>query len=123
MKPTVYLDATIPSFYYEDRPGTVLQAWREITMEFWERARDYYELYVSDETLRELLDTGYPEAKRQKCLALVAGLPRLAVTPEVTALADFYVSEGLMPSNDLVAFAINHATNSSACLANHCRIC
>jgi serine/threonine protein kinase len=23
----------------------------------------------------------------------------------------------------LVAFAINHATNSSACLANHCRIC
>jgi RNA polymerase sigma-70 factor (ECF subfamily) len=25
--------------------------------------------------------------------------------------------------DDLVAFAINHATNSSACLANHCRIC
>jgi hypothetical protein len=24
---------------------------------------------------------------------------------------------------ELVAFAINHATNSSACLANHCRIC
>ncbi len=80
MKPTVYLDATIASFYFEDRPGTILQAWREITVEFWERARDRYELYVSDETLRELQDTGYPEAKRQQCLALVVGLPRLAVT-------------------------------------------
>ncbi len=26
MQPTVYLDATIPSFYYEERPGTVMQA-------------------------------------------------------------------------------------------------
>jgi len=24
MKPTIYLDASIPSFYYEDRPGTIL---------------------------------------------------------------------------------------------------
>lgn len=111
MKPTVYLDATIPSFYYEDRPGTILQAWREITVAFWDRARDQYELYVSDETLRELLDTGYPEAKRQQCLALVAPLPRLAVTPEVTDLAAFYVREGVMPSNDLGdAFHLAFAT-------------
>jgi len=58
MKPTVYLDATIPSFYYEDRPGAILQAWREITIEFWDRAGKHYERYVSDETLRELQDTG-----------------------------------------------------------------
>ena len=70
MKPTVYLDATIPSFYYEDRPGTVMQAWREITVEFWDHARNRYELLVSDETLRELRETGYPEDKRRKCLAL-----------------------------------------------------
>ena len=100
MKPSVYLDATIPSFYWEHRPGTVLQAWREITVECWERAQTSYELYVSDETLRELQDPGYPEEKRQKCLALVTGLPRLAVTPEATALAGYYVSEGLMPVND-----------------------
>ena len=58
MKPTVYLDATIPSFYYEDRPGTVMQAWREITVAFWDQVRDRYELFVSDETLRELQETG-----------------------------------------------------------------
>jgi predicted nucleic acid-binding protein len=101
MNPSVYLDATIPSFYYEDRPGTVMQAWREITVEFWDVARGRYGLFVSDETIRELQDTGYPEEKRNKCLALVAGLRRLAVTPEVTELAIYYVQERLMPANDL----------------------
>lgn len=111
MKPTVYLDATIPSFYYEDRPGIILQAWREITVEFWHRAGGQYELYVSDETLRELQDTGYPEEKRQQCLALVSALPRLAVTPEVTDLVEYYVRERVMPSNDLGdAFHLAFAT-------------
>ncbi len=87
MKPTVYLDATIPSFYYEDRPGTILQAWREITVAFWVQTAERFELYISDETLRELQEVSYPEAKREKCLALVSPLPRLAVTPEVTDLA------------------------------------
>jgi predicted nucleic acid-binding protein len=101
MNPTVYLDATIPSFYYEDRPGTIVQAWREITVAFWEHAKGRYELFVSDETLRELQDLGYPTLKRQPCLSLVLGLPRLAVTSEVTELAAYYVREGAMPANDL----------------------
>jgi len=111
MLPTVYLDATIPTFYYEDRPGTIIRAWREITVEFWDRARPNYELFVSDETLRELEDVGYPESKRQKCLALVDTLPRLAVTPVVEDLADFFVREGAMPANDLGdAFHLAFAT-------------
>ncbi len=101
MKPTVYLDATIPSFYYEDRPGTVIQAWREITVEFWDQARHHYQCFLSDETLRELQETDYPKEKRDKCLALVSGLPRLAVTPEITELAAYYVRERLMPADDL----------------------
>jgi predicted nucleic acid-binding protein len=101
MNPSVYLDATIPSFYYEDRPGAVMQAWREITVEFWDQARGRYEIFISDETIRELQDTGYPKEKRDNCLALVAGFRRLAVTPEVTELAVYYVREHLMPANDL----------------------
>jgi len=111
MKPTVYLDATIPSFYFEDRPGTVMQAWREITVEFWDHARDRYELFLSDETLRELQETGYPEDKRRQCLALVSGLRRLALTPEVSDLAAYYVLERLMPADDLGdAFHLAFAT-------------
>jgi hypothetical protein len=47
MKPSVYLDATVPSFYFEDRPATILQAWREITVEFWDQATHRYELYLA----------------------------------------------------------------------------
>ncbi len=78
-----------------------MQAWREITQEFWEHAAACYELFVSDETLRELQETGYPEDKRRNCLALVAALPRLAVTPEVTELVAYYLRERVMPANDL----------------------
>jgi hypothetical protein len=111
MKSTVYLDATIPSFYFEDRPGTILQAWREITIAFWDFAQDRYELFVSDETLRELEEFGYPLAKREQCLNLVTGLPCLALSPEVIDLAGYYVSEEVMPSNDLGdAFHLAFAT-------------
>jgi hypothetical protein len=111
MKPTVYIDATIPSFYYEDQTGTIIQAWREITTQFWDDARQHYDLYVSDETLRELQDVGYPADKRAKCLKLVENLPRLAVNDEIVDLATFYVREGIMPSNDLGdAFHLAFAT-------------
>ena len=111
MKASVYLDATIPSFYYEERKGTIIQAWREITIQFWDQAANRYSLYVSDETLRELEDLGYPAAKREKCIALVAGLPRLAVTDDVIQLAENYVASGLMPSGDMGdAFHLAFAT-------------
>ena len=111
MKSTVYLDATIPSFYYEERSGTIMQAWREITVQFWDDARQGYDLFVSDETLRELQEPGYPAEKREKCLALVSGLPRLAVTREVSELVAYYVAERLMPADDLGdAFHLAFAT-------------
>lgn len=101
MKPTVYLDATIPSYYYEHRRGSVNQAWRQITAEFWESGRHDYEVFVSDEVVRELEDEGYPEEKRIRCLALIDGLPRLETTDEVTELAIYYAREGAMPSEDM----------------------
>ncbi len=111
MRPAVYLDATIPSFYCEERPGTIIQAWREITVEFWDSARKGYDLYISDETVRELSEPGYPAEKRQQCLALVEQLPRLAVNDAIVDLVSYYVHENVMPSNDLGdAFHLAYAT-------------
>jgi hypothetical protein len=114
LKPTVYLDVTIPSFYYEERPGTIVQAWREITFQFWDQARNAYDLFLSDETLRELLDPGYPAEKRDKCLALVSDLPRLAVVPEVMELVAYDVAEQLMPADDSVMRFIWHSPPGTA---------
>ena len=78
MPSSVYLDATIPSFYFDERPGTIIEAWQELTVAFWQHAQGRYDLFVSDETLRELEDLGYPASKRQQCLALVANCKHLA---------------------------------------------
>ena len=101
MNPSVYLDATIPSFYYEDRPGTVMKAWRELTVQFWDQARGRYELFMSDETLRKLQETGHPEEGAAIVLLWLPGFAAWPSTPEVTALAVSYVQERLMPANDL----------------------
>ena len=81
MKPTVYLDATIPSFYYEERSGIIMQAWREITVQFWDNAYRLYDLFTSDETIRELQDMGDPAEKRgcvsrARCGSAPAGIDR-----------------------------------------------
>lgn len=111
MKSTVYLDATIPSFYFEERPGTIVQAWREITVDFWDRAAAHYDLYISDETLRELSDLGYPQEKWERCMKLIRGLSALRTVREVVELAMYYVREGLMPAYDLGdAFHLAFAT-------------
>ena len=111
MKATVYVDATIPSFYFDERPDPIVRAWRLLTREFWDAHRELYVLYASDETMRELSDEGYPADKRRQCLELVAALPRLAVTPEVIELADVYVRQLVMPSNDIGdAFHLAFAT-------------
>jgi hypothetical protein len=99
--PTVYLDATIPSFYYEEREDPLLQVWKGITVQFWDSARYDYQVLVSDETIRELGDRGYPPEKRDRCLHLVSGLPRLVTVPDVERLAMLYAREGVMPSSDL----------------------
>jgi predicted nucleic acid-binding protein len=57
-------------------------------------------MLTSDETIRELQDPGYPEDKRARCLALVAGVPRLAVNAEILDLAGYYIQERIMPSGD-----------------------
>ena len=77
----------------------------------WDNARQSYDLFLSDETLRELQEPGYPQEKRDKCLALVKDVSRLAVTREVTELVAYYVAERLMPADDLGdAFHLAFAT-------------
>jgi hypothetical protein len=51
-------------------------------------------------------------------------LDRLRSEARVGSLPDAGgLTVGQLLDRWLVALAINHATNSSACLANHCRIC
>ncbi len=87
MKPSVYIESTIPSFLVgEPSKVTVTEAHRIATKRWWERRRGNFDLYISSIVEDEIAqgDSRYAEER----LALVAGLRRLAVTDEVVALAD-----------------------------------
>jgi predicted nucleic acid-binding protein len=95
MELTVYVETSIPSFYYETRPEPAMQARREWTRRWWSYAHETYRLVTSAAVLDELGRGEY--AAKQDCLALMQSLP---VLPIDSATADFvaaYLRHKLMP--------------------------
>jgi predicted nucleic acid-binding protein len=95
MKPTVYIETTIPSYYCDDRPSLAADIAR--TREWWDQERGAYECFISPVVLDELSAGSYPS--RAACLSLVADLPMLGVGPEVVEIAEVYQARGLMPKS------------------------
>lgn len=95
MKPRVYIETTIPSFYHETRPQPEMVARRNWTRTWWEQKREQYERVTSDAVFVELL-LGVPH-KGRKIIDLIADLPRLDETPEIRELAQHYIEQKLMP--------------------------
>jgi predicted nucleic acid-binding protein len=97
MKPTVYVDTTIPSYYVDERPGLRLHI--ERTRQWWDNERRLYDLYVSDLVLLELGEGDYP--RKAAALAVVADLPRVAPAPDIGQIVEAYLAHRLMPRHDI----------------------
>ena len=93
MKPLVYVESTIPSYYCDDRLAVVADIAR--TREWWNGERDTYDCYISAAVLDELRSGDYPN--KEACLTLVEALPLLDVNGEVLEIARVYQARGLMP--------------------------
>ncbi len=92
-KPTVYLDTTIPSYLFEERQE--LQAFVQITQQWWAEERPNFEVYVSEEILIELNRGNYPN--KTKILESVSALPILLSNPEIDEITKVYIDHYLMP--------------------------
>lgn len=89
MKPTVYVESSIPSYLTGRSSGLLLaRAHQEVTRRWWRGAAARFRLFVSELVLSEL-EVGDPGAARRR-LEAVAGLPVLSYTEEVRALAREY---------------------------------
>lgn len=97
MTPTVYIETTIPSYYFDERSALANEIAR--TREWWDAERGSYECYVSAVVLEELSTGDYPY--KTECLNLVTNLPVLALTSEVRDIADVYLRRGLMPKQPI----------------------
>ena len=69
MSQLIYVETSIPSFYYELRAATDMVARREWTREWWERAKTRDELVTSAPVLDELKQGAFPG--REECLRLL----------------------------------------------------
>lgn len=96
-KPLVYVETTIPSFYYTTRSGVAALARRAWTRRWWETAPQNYSLVTSEAVLEELEDGDYPS--QEPALDLVRALPLLEITSAVAEIVDGYVRHRLMPAD------------------------
>jgi hypothetical protein len=97
MKPKVYIETSIPSFYHETRTSAAAIARREWTHEWWETKRHLYDIFSSEAVYRELLST--PEPKKSLCLDFVKPIDYLEITNEIVEVTEIYVKNKLMPLN------------------------
>ena len=113
--PKLYLETTIPS-YLVARPSRdlILSGHQETTRLWWEKKRGDYDLYVSELVLEETA-AGDPAMAAARHAALT-GLPQLAQTPAVDALAARILEQGIIPPGaapdaEHLALAAVHAMN------------
>jgi hypothetical protein len=96
MKPTVYLDSTIVSLYYDDRASCSYR--RERTREWWDTQRDGFDCYTSYFTEREVRRGSYPN--QEHVVAMVQRIPYLEYIPsEMNEIIDVYIRNFVMPDD------------------------
>ena len=96
-KPCVYVETTIPSFYYEERTASGIVARREWTRMWWEIGADDYDLVSSAAVLDEL--AGGISGRAAKPLALVRDLLLLSVDSAIAEIVQAYIRHKLMPAD------------------------
>jgi Mg-chelatase subunit ChlI len=94
---SVYIETSIPS-YLTARPSRDVRtaAWQQITVQWWEQARQHYELFTSELVVSEAAE-GSPEAAQRRLDAL-RGIKELVIDSEMEALAARLVAEGGFPA-------------------------
>ena len=97
MNPRIYVETTIPSFYFEVREEPDMVARRGWTRSWWTRASGQCELVTSAAVIDELERGAFPS--RDSCLRLLEPLVVLAVESPVLDIVQTYVDRHVMPAN------------------------
>lgn len=96
MKKSVYLDATIPSYYFDER--NEIGPFVDITKKWWDTQRENFQIYISDYTLTELQQKQYPN--KDKIIELVSNIESFEFSDEIDSIAEIYINQFVMPKGD-----------------------
>jgi hypothetical protein len=109
MKPSVYIETSIPSFYYEVRTEPDNVARRDWTRQWWNDHRGGYDLYTSEAVIEELEGGSFPG--QADALELIKGLELLDINEPIADIVANYISHHVMP-NDPAGDALHLALAS-----------
>jgi predicted nucleic acid-binding protein len=96
-KPRVYVETTIPSFYYATRTSPEMVARRNWTRVWWADAADHYELLTSAVVYEELNRGTTPRVALRQ--ALLRGIPVLRADALDDEIVSTYLKHKLMPAH------------------------
>ena len=91
----IYIETSIPSFYFDTRAAVELRARRNWTRRWWNEPLAGDERVISSVVLEELERA--PEPKRTHCLGLIAALSLVPDTNEVAEIVETYHRHRVMP--------------------------
>jgi predicted nucleic acid-binding protein len=106
-KEKVYLDSTIPSYFFDDREN--LTVFINITRQWWYDESQNYELWISDAVIQEVSEGNYPG--QRDIMQFVKKLPLLEPNKDLEQIVDFYIKNYVMP-NELIGDAVHLAYTS-----------
>ena len=94
---TLYVETSIPSFYFEVRPEPAMVARRDWTRQWWASVPADDELVTSPAVVDELKRGEFPG--QGDALALLETLPVLEITDAVGEIVEAYIAHQLMPAD------------------------
>ncbi len=95
----VYIETSIPSFFYETRQEPEMVARRHWTRQWWAEYPDVYNVVTSNSVIAELNEGEYPT--QQNAVLLIKDLPRVSIPDEIADVVDTYINNHLMPQERL----------------------
>lgn len=95
-KANIYIETSVVS-YLVARPSSNLTAaaWQQVTYEWWENRRYYYDLYISELVITEA-GSGDPDSANRR-LAYLNNIDQIIITEEARALADTILRKRILP--------------------------
>ncbi len=93
MKRTVYLDSTIPSYLFDERES--IKTYVEVTKKWWNEERGNFDLWISEETIAELIKGDYPN--KTEILECGSQIQVLPFDEHILEIAQVYLNNYLMP--------------------------
>ena len=118
----IYVETTIPSFYFNTRTDPEAVARCNWTKELWDNYRHLYENVTSLAVISELEKGSHP--KKQEKLNLMSDLPMLSITDEIRQIVRVYIRRKVMPQDpvgDALHLAIASFHKCDALLSWNCR--